>query len=551
MSEDTTTYDSTSGGALEASGDDITAQLAAPSFKLSNLHGDTVTRTGDRPSVLCFIKEDCPTCIAVLPVLSALHNSLAEHIDVYLIGQTADGNQRMTEQYDLPFSLLDDSTLHVSYASNIEIVPTLMVTEADNQISDALVGFQRDEWQTLLQNVAGRLGTAGPTLDWDRLPLWRPGCGSLSVDPTHADRLRAEAEDSPIRARNIEIGQLDDPFEFMFDQGFTDGLPVVPPTAERVLRMLAGTRREAQEVVAVMPPNMGEVTVEKAAINAVMAGCKPEYLPVVLALVEAICTDDFNIHGVMATTMGASPVAVVNGPIRERIGMNMGIGALGQGNRANATIGRAVRLIVRNVGGATPGGTERSTLGSPLKFTMCFAEWEERSNWDPLHVERGFEREDSVVTVWAMSSGPSLIIDQESLDGDQLAGTMGKTMETIFNHKAYSHTNTLLVIPPEHVDTFARSGYTKADIRERIQTVTRRDIQDLVADETAGVGIKPELAEKMAAGAPGLQLSKFAKPEDVHIVVAGSEAGKFTGCFHGWVAGPKGSIPVSRKIEEV
>ena len=207
---------------------------------------------------------------------------------------------------------------------------------------------------------------------------------------------------------------LDDEFEFMFDQGFSDGLPVVPPTAERVVRMLTGTSRDPQDVVAVMPPNMGEVTVEKIAINCVLAGCKPEYLPVVIAAVEAIATDDYNIHGVMATTMGASPVLVVNGPIRKRIGMNMGIGALGQGNRANATIGRAVRLVVRNVGGAIPGGTERSTFGNPMKFTMCFAEWEERSNWAPLHVERGFDAEDSVVTVFTMCSGPVLTIDESS-----------------------------------------------------------------------------------------------------------------------------------------
>ena len=156
-----------------------------------------------------------------------------------------------------------------------------------------------------------------------------------------------------------------------------------------------------------------------------MAGCKPEYLPVVLAATEAILTDDYNIHGVMATTMGASPVLVVNGPIRHRIGMNMGLGALGQGNRANATIGRALRLLIRNIGGAKPGKTERSTLGNPMKFTMCFAEWEERNPWSPLHVERGFDKDDSVVTVFTMCSGPTLIVDQDSRSASQLAGTLG------------------------------------------------------------------------------------------------------------------------------
>ena len=129
----------------------------------------------------------------------------------------------------------------------------------------------------------------------------------------------------------------------MYDQGFTDGLPVVAPTPERVLRMLGGTRRDAQDVVAIVPPNLAPATVEKVAINAVLAGCKPEFLPVVIASLEAACTDTFNAHGVMATTMGASPAVIVNGPIRERIGMNSRLGALGQGNRANATIGRAAR----------------------------------------------------------------------------------------------------------------------------------------------------------------------------------------------------------------
>ena len=133
------------------------------------------------------------------------------------------------------------------------------------------------------------------------------------------------------------------------------------------------------DVVAIVPPDLVEITVEKVAINAVMAGCRPDYLPVVIAAVEAVCTDEFNIHGVTATTMGAAPVMVVNGPIRHRIGMNMKLGALGAGSRANATIGRAVRLVIRNVGGARPGGVDRSTLSSPLKFTMCFAEWEEGS----------------------------------------------------------------------------------------------------------------------------------------------------------------------------
>ena len=317
------------------------------------------------------------------------------------------------------------------------------------------------------------------------------------------------------------------------------------------MRMLSGTSRDPQEVVAVMPPNMGEVTVEKAAINAVMAGCKPEYMPVILTVVEAICTDEYNIHGVMATTMGASPVIVVNGPIREQIGMNMKLGALGQGNRANSTIGRAVRLLIRNLGGAKPGGTERSTLGNPMKFTMCFAEWEERNPWSPLHVERGFKESDSVVTIFTMTSGPTLIVDQESRSASELAGTMGLCLEAAFNPKAHYATDCLLCIVPEHVDTLIRDGYTKADIRARIQEVTSRPIRDLVGNEISGAGFKRDMAAQMTEEQLSKQLPKFKSEDDIHIVVAGAEAGKFTGAFHGWATGEIGSISVSKKIEEL
>ena len=342
----------------------------------------------------------------------------------------------------------------------------------------------------------------------------------------------------------------DDVAEFMFDQGFSDGLPLVPPTPERVIRMLSGTHRDPQEPLGEMPPNMGPVTIEKLAINAVMAGCRPEYMPVVIAATEAILTEQYNIHGVMATTMGASPVIVVNGPIRERIGMNMKLGALGQGNRANATIGRAVRLAVRNLGGAKPGGTERSTLGNPMKFTMCFAEHEERNPWTPLHVERGFEADDSVVTVFTMTSGPTLIVDQDSRKASQLAGSFGLGLESAFHPKAHFATEVLLVVCPEHVDTLMRDSYSKADIRARIQEVTARPVSELVANEVSGVGFKQVMFDQMDEAARSRLVPKFKDPADIHIVVAGSEAGKFSGAFHGWATGEIGSISVSQKIEE-
>ncbi len=206
------------------------------------------------------------------------------------------------------------------------------------------------------------------------LPVMRPGCGSMSVDPDLVDELRVRFGASVLRSRRIEIADLEDELEVMFQRGWTDGLPVVPSTEERVLRMLTGTARAPHEVVATVPPDLVDVTVEKVAIAAVMAGCLPEYLPWVLTAVEAVCTDEFNMHGLLATTMPVGPVIVCSGPGTRRIGMNAGINALGQGNRANSTIGRALQLVVRNVGGGRPGEVDRATHGNPGKLSFCFAE---------------------------------------------------------------------------------------------------------------------------------------------------------------------------------
>ena len=518
------------------------ANMLAP-FSLADMAGANVTfPTGSStPTVLCFVKEDCPTCNLVMPLLQALHDS--GDVAVLAPGQTAEGNRELVARHKLTLPLLDDSILKVSFAYDVETVPLVLLADGDGAEIDRLVGFDRAEWQAFFADHA-----PNATLDWQALPKWRPGCGSLTQDPIIAERLRAESENSPLRARKIEIAPADDVHEFLFDQGFTDGLPVVPPTAERVLRMLAGTERDPQDVVAEIPPNYAPATVEKIAINAVLAGCRAEYLPVVIAAIEAICTKEFNIHGVNATTMGATPVLVVNGPIRERIGMNMRLGVLGQGSRANAAIGRAVRLAVRNIGGAKPGGTERSTLGNPMKFTMCFPEWEERSPWTPLHVERGFDANDSVVTAFAMSSGPALCVDQSSRTARQLAGSFALSLEAAHHVRSHNSSDALLVVSPEHVDTLWRDHFTKNDIRDHVQQVTARPLAELVSDDDVGGGLPRDRFEAMPPERQARRLPKFAAKENLHIIVAGAEAGKFSGIFHGWAGGEIGSVPVSRKI---
>ena len=530
-----------------------TTTRTLPPFSLRDAGGRERRFPTGRHALLCFVKEDCPTCRLSMPLIEAAHRAFGEALDIWAIGQDAAGNARLVDEFGLSVPMLDDSALRVSYAYDLDTVPTVILADGTGVEQRRFVGFGKADWLELVRELARLSGSEAPAIDWTSYPESRPGCGSKSVEPGIAERLAAEAEGSPLRARHIEVGEGDDIFEFMFDQGLTDGLPVVPPTPERVLRMLRGTRRDPREVVAVVPPNMAPATVEKVAANAVMAGCKPEYLPVVIAALEAVCTDTFNIHGVNATTWAASPVIVVNGPIRDRIGMNYGLMALGYGNRANATIGRALKLCIRNLGGAKPGGVERSVLGSPGKYTMCFAEHEARSPWEPLHVERGFRPEQSVVTVFGLEASPRHIADQLSRTARQLAGSLGLGLEACWLPKAHGQGDVLLVVCPEHVDTLWRDRWTKAQLRERIQEIAARPLRELLADDDSGEGVP---RSRFGPNGPSEEelnrrIPKFRSAENIHIVVAGGEGGKFSSVFAGWVSGPMGSSSVSRVIEEV
>ncbi len=481
-----------------------------------------------------------------MPLIEAAHHAFGDRMDVWAIGQDAEGNQRLVEQHKLTLPMLDDSALHTSFAYDIDTVPTVILANEHGEELERFVGFGKPDWQELYRRLIDVTRAPAPVVDWGDYPESRPGCGSKSVEPDIYARLAAEASDSPIRARRIEVGESDDVFEFMFEQGLTDGLPVVPPTPERVLRMLEGTKRDPQEVLGVVPPNLAPLTVEKAAINAVMAGCRPEYMPVVIAALEAILTDEFNMHGVLATTHFPTPVIIVNGPIRDRIGMNYRMNVLGQGNRANATIGRAVQLVVRNVGGGRPGEVDRAALGQPGKYTFCFAEFEERSNWEPLHVERGFKKEESTVTVFA-GGAPTGFVDQLARDARTLANSYGKVLAAVSHPKHYNAGEIVVVVSPEHVDTIAKDGWSKAQFRAQVQEATKRPVRELVQDSELAEGIPPAAAEKL-----GLDtlVPKFRSDEMITLVVAGGEAGKFAAYLQGWVSGPMGSSMVTRKIED-
>ena len=254
--------------------------------------------------------------------------------------------------------------------------------------------------------------------------------------------------------------------------------------------MLEGTSRGPDEVVAVVPPDLVEVTVEKVAINAVMAGCQPEYLPGVLAAVEAACTDEFNMHGVLATTMPVGPVIIVNGPGAAAIGMNSGVNALGPGQPANATIGRALQLVIRNVGGGRPGGVDRATHGNPGKLSFCFAEDEDGSPWTSLAESRGVPAGADAVTLFA-GEGPRCIVDQKSRDPEALAATFAECLRAMHHPKLVFGFDALLVVGPEHARVFAEAGW------DRERTVRRStSARPARAPSCAGAG-------GIAEGLPG------------------------------------------------
>jgi len=231
--------------------------------------------------------------------------------------------------------------------------------------------------------------------------------------------------------------------------------------------MLAGTSLAPTDIVAIAPPDLVELTVEKIAINAVMAGCLPEYLPWVIAALQAVCTDEFNMHGVLATTMPVGPVIVCSGPGSRAIGMNSGVNVLGQGNRANMTIGRAVQLTIRNVGGGRPGEIDRAAHGMPGKLSFCFAEDEIGSPWTSLAIARGVSPETDAVTVFA-GEGPRCVTDQLARTPEHLVASLAATLLTVEHPKLPLAYDAMLVVGPEHARVFGDAGWSRERVLEEL-----------------------------------------------------------------------------------
>lgn len=259
----------------------------------------------------------------------------------------------------------------------------------------------------------------------------------------------------------LEVPDGADVHEFLIELGLSDGLPVVPPTAARVRWMLSATPRRPEETIGVVPPSLSPLSVHQAATNAVMAGCTPAQFPLVLAGAEAMIDPKFGLHGVHATTMGATIAVIVNGPARLTAELNSGLGALGSGARPNPSLGRALKLIIQNVGGAKLGGTESSTISNPCKFSYCLAENEEAlGSWEPLAntLDPGSEMAESWLTVRSVVSGPEQLVDFESTDPRDLVEKMAGKMVVAYSQEVGHVNEELVIISPEHATTLQRGG---------------------------------------------------------------------------------------------
>ncbi len=465
--------------------------------------------------LIVIAKRNCPTCTLLAPVYAQLANAA---LTVY--------SQDDPGFPDGLAGVVDDRELEHSYRLNVEIVPTLIRMEGGRETARTY-GWDRAEWE----RVSGQ-GGLGPDL-----PEMRPGCGSKTQDPGMAERLAVRFGNTGLQARPISIPADADPVEACYERGWTDGLPVTPPTGERVLAMLDGTNRAPGDIVGVIPPDRVECTVEKAAINAVMAGCRPEYIPVLLSAIEAALEPEFGLHGIICTTNAVAPVIMVNGPLARSIGMNSKGNALGQGNRANAAIGRAFQLVMRNVGGGRPGGIDRAVFGNPGKYSFCFAEDEDDPHWESYAEEQGFSADASTVTLFP-GDGVQPVIEQDAREPEDLTVTYAACLRTLYHPGQVHDVSAFLVVSPEHAEVFHRAGWSKRQLKDRLHELLQVPVGEVVRGFATQ---SPDRGEDLTEGT----VPKF-KTGSLNLVRAGGSAGLFSAIISGL-----GSItinPVTREI---
>ncbi len=334
--------------------------------------------------------------------------------------------------------------------------------------------------------------------------------------------------------------------EWYYSQGFSDGLPVVPPTPAKVAAVVESLGGNPEFVECRVPPRWGNLTRHVLAVNMVMAGCLPAYGPVVRAAMLALCESAFNLNGVQATTHMASPLLIVNGPVRRAIGMNAGCNVFGSGNRANATIGRAIRLVLLNVGGAHPGELDQSTLGHPGKYTYCVAENEESSPFAPYHVEKGYKAENSTVFVLA-AEAPHSVTNHVATDPEGILDSICSAMSTIAHNNAVSSGHCAIVLCPEHARTIAQHGWKRQDIRNYLWMYSGNSFSSISFDHRYGKIYNRNLP-KWYRRHPDSRIPIVPSSDNIHLFVAGGEAGRFSAFIPGW---GHMSSPVLRSVDNL
>ncbi len=349
-----------------------------------------------------------------------------------------------------------------------------------------------------------------------------------------ADRIEAE-----MIACADSLDAINDHF---YEQGWTDGLPIVPPTPTRVDTLLTGMAwRDPDALITVIPPAMGEATLRKIAVNAVMAGCKPEYLPVLLAAIEAVTEPAYGLAHRQTTTHAGAPLIIVNGPIVKRLGINYGNGLFGPGWRPNATIGRAMRLILINLGGAVPAEVDFCQHGHPGKYTFCVAEHEDANPWEPLHVERGFAAEESAVTV-VNTEAPHSMTENVRTHPIEIIETFAPTMATLGGNNLYSQGHPVLMLGPEHVGHIAAAGWTKADVK---MALFERARQPWGLAKNRGKSNGPFFPKWVDTNDDASMVPIVCEPDDLIVIVGGGAGGKSMWCP---TAGAQ-SLSVSKAVE--
>lgn len=326
-----------------------------------------------------------------------------------------------------------------------------------------------------------------------------------------------------------------DEFEFFLEKTWSDGLPVVTPTSERLEAMLRGTNRGPDEPVGTIPPAMEPATVRTVAVHAVMAGCKPEYLPVVLGGLKIMLREEFNLNGVQGTMHGVAPLMIVNGPYAKKIGIHGGNGCFGPGFRANASIGRAIRLMLMNLGGGIPGVGSATVFSTPLRYTACLTENVERSPWETLALSRGYAPDDNVVTC-AMVESPRLCYDDVSQEPERLLTGIADSMAAMSSWNMHVRSDMVVAMSPEQATICASSGMSRADVHRRLCEIAGRKVGDLKRggnwrrERALKINVNPDDDD---AFVPVVK-----DPRDLHLIVAGGW-GPLTAVCHGWGGGSR------------